>query len=128
MGKWYQKQGYYDDAYVIDTNKFTIVENGIRKEKKLKTVNPNIINEIISNKKDSNKLFDNINSSISNINSSISNINVSINGINSSVNDISTKIDNYIRSNNGIIFDLSTKIDASINDINSSINDISTPE
>ena len=110
---------FYDDAYVIDTNKFTIVENGIRKEKKLKTVNPNIINEIISNKKDSNKLFDNINSSISNIN-------VSINGINSSVNDISTKIDNYIRSNNGIIFDLSTKIDASINDINSSINDIST--
>ena len=110
---------FYDDAYVIDTNKFTIVENGIRKEKKLKTVNPNIINEIISNKKDSNKLFDNINSSISNIN-------VSINDINSSVNDISTKIDNYISSNNGIIFDLSTKIDASINDINSSINDIST--
>ena len=117
---------FYDDAYVIDTNKFTIVENGIRKEKKLKTVNPNIINEIISNKKDSNKLFDNINSSISNINASISNINVSINDINSSVNDISTKIDNYISSNNGIIFDLSTKIDASINDINSSINDIST--
>ena len=110
---------FYDDAYVIDTNKFTIVENGIRKEKKLKTVNPNIINEIISNKKVSNKLFDNINASISNIN-------VSINDINSSVNDISTKIDNYIRSNNGIIFDLSTKIDASINDINSSINDIST--
>ena len=110
---------FYDDAYVIDTNKFTIVENGIRKEKKLKTVNPNIINEIISNKKDSNKLFDNINASISNIN-------VSINDINSSVNDISTKIDNYISSNNGIIFDLSTKIDASINDINSSINDIST--
>ena len=117
---------FYDDAYVIDTNKFNIVENGIRKEKKLKTVNPNIINEIISNKKDSNKLFDNINSSISNINASISNINVSINDINSSVNDISTKIDNYISSNNGIIFDLSTKIDASINDINSSINDIST--
>ena len=117
---------FYDDAYVIDTNKFTIVENGIRKEKELKTVNPNIINEIISNKKDSNKLFDNINSSISNINASISNINVSINDINSSVNDISTKIDNYISSNNGIIFDLSTKIDASINDINSSINDIST--
>ena len=117
---------FYDDAYVIDTNKFTIVENGIRKEKKLKTVNPNIINEIISNKKDSNKLFDNINASISNINASISNINVSINDINSSVNDISTKIDNYISSNNGIIFDLSTKIDASINDINSSINDIST--
>ena len=117
---------FYDDAYVIDTNKFTIVENGIRKEKKLKTVNPNIINEIISNKKDSNKLFDNINSSISNINASISNINVSINDINSSVNDISTKIDNYISSNNGIICDLSTKIDASINDINSSINDIST--
>ena len=117
---------FYDDAYVIDTNKFTIVENGIRKEKKLKTVNPNIINEIISNKKDSNKLFDNINSSISNINASISNINVSINDINSSVNDISTKIDNYIRLNNGIILDLSTKIDASINDINSSINDIST--
>ena len=110
---------FYDDAYVIDTNKFTIVENGIRKEKKLKTVNPNIINEIISNKKVSNKLFDNINASISNIN-------VSINDINSSVNDISTKIDNYISSNNGIIFDLSTKIDASINDINSSINDIST--
>ena len=117
---------FYDDAYVIDTNKFTIVENGIRKEKKLKTVNPNIINELISNKKVSNKLFDNINSSISNINASISNINVSINDINSSVNDISTKIDNYISSNNGIIFDLSTKIDASINDINSSINDIST--
>ena len=117
---------FYDDAYVIDTNKFNIVENGIRKEKELKTVNPNIINEIISNKKDSNKLFDNINSSISNINASISNINVSINDINSSVNDISTKIDNYISSNNGIIFDLSTKIDASINDINSSINDIST--
>ena len=117
---------FYDDAYVIDTNKFTIVENGIRKEKKLKTVNPNIINELISNKKVSNKLFDNINSSISNINASISNINVSINDINSSVNDISTKIVNYISSNNGIIFDLSTKIDASINDINSSINDIST--
>ena len=117
---------FYDDAYVIDTNKFTIVENGIRKEKKLKTVNPNIINELISNKKVSNKLFDNINSSISNINASISNINVSINDINSSVNDISTKIDNYISSNNRIIFDLSTKIDASINDINSSINDIST--
>ena len=117
---------FYDDAYVIDTNKFTIVENGIRKEKKLKTVNPNIINELISNKKVSNKLFDNINASISNINASISNINVSINDINSSVNDISTKIDNYISSNNGIIFDLSTKIDASINDINSSINDIST--
>ena len=117
---------FYDDAYVIDINKFNIVENGIRKEKELKTVNPNIINEIISNKKDSNKLFDNINSSISNINASISNINVSINDINSSVNDISTKIDNYISSNNGIIFDLSTKIDASINDINSSINDIST--
>ena len=117
---------FYDDAYVIDTNKFTIVENGIRKEKELKTVNPNIINELISNKKVSNKLFDNINASISNINASISNINVSINDINSSVNDISTKIDNYISSNNGIIFDLSTKIDASINDINSSINDIST--
>ena len=110
---------FYDDAYVIDINKFNIVENGIRKEKELKTVNPNIINEIISNKKVSNKLFDNINASISNIN-------VSINDINSSVNDISTKIDNYISSNNGIIFDLSTKIDASINDINSSINDIST--
>ena len=110
---------FYDDAYVIDTNKFNIVENGIRKEKELKTVNPNIINELISNKKVSNKLFDNINASISNIN-------VSINDINSSVNDISTKIDNYISSNNGIIFDLSTKIDASINDINSSINDIST--
>ena len=109
---------FYDDAYVIDTNKFNIVENGIRKEKELKTVNPNIINELISNKKVSNKLFDNINASISNIN-------VSINDINSSVNDISTKIDNYISSNNGIIFDLSTKIDASINDINSSINDIS---
>ena len=117
---------FYDDAYVIDINKFNIVENGIRKEKELKTVNPNIINEIISNKKVSNKLFDNINASISNINASISNINVSINDINSSVNDISTKIDNYISSNNGIIFDLSTKIDASINDINSSINDIST--
>ena len=117
---------FYDDAYVIDTNKFNIVENGIRKEKELKTVNPNIINELISNKKVSNKLFDNINASISNINASISNINVSINDINSSVNDISTKIDNYISSNNGIIFDLSTKIDASINDINSSINDIST--
>ena len=110
---------FYDDAYVIDTNKFNIIENGIRKEKELKTVNPNIINEIISNKKVSNKLFDNINASISNIN-------VSINDINSSVNDISTKIVNYISSNNGIIFDLSTKIDASINDINSSINDIST--
>ena len=110
---------FYDDAYVIDTNKFNIVENGIRKEKELKTVNPNIINELISNKKVSNKLFDNINASISNIN-------VSINDINSSVNDISTKIDNYISSNNGIIFDLSTKIDASIDDINSSINDIST--
>ena len=110
---------FYDDAYVIDTNKFNIVENGIRKEKELKTVNPNIINEIISNKKVSNKLFDNINASISNIN-------VSINDINSSVNDISTKIVNYISSNNGIIFDLSTKIDASIDDINSSINDIST--
>ena len=110
---------FYDDAYVIDINKFNIVENGIRKEKELKTVNPNIINEIISNKKVSNKLFDNINASISNIN-------VSIDDINSSVNDISTKIVNYISSNNGIIFDLSTKIDASINDINSSINDIST--
>ena len=110
---------FYDDAYVIDTNKFNIVENGIRKEKELKTVNPNIINELISNKKVSNKLFDNINASISNIN-------VSINDINSSVNDISTKIVNYISSNNGIIFDLSTKIDASIDDINSSINDIST--
>ena len=110
---------FYDDAYVIDINKFNIVENGIRKEKELKTVNPNIINEIISNKKVSNKLFDNINASISNIN-------VSINDINSSVNDISTKIVNYISSNNGIIFDLSTKIDASIDDINSSINDIST--
>ena len=110
---------FYDDAYVIDINKFNIVENGIRKEKELKTVNPNIINEIISNKKISNKLFDNINASISNIN-------VSINDINSSVNDISTKIVNYISSNNGIIFDLSTKIDASIDDINSSINDIST--
>ena len=103
---------FYDDAYVIDTNKFNIVENGIRKEKELKTVNPNIINEIISNKKVSNKLFENINASI--------------NDINSSVNDISTKIVNYISSNNGIIFDLSTKIDVSINDINSSINDIST--
>ena len=103
---------FYDDAYVIDTNKFNIVENGIRKEKELKTVNPNIINELISNKKVSNKLFDNINASI--------------NDINSSVNDISTKIVNYISSNNGIIFDLSTKIDVSINDINSSINDIST--
>ena len=110
---------FYDDAYVIDTNKFNIVENGIRKEKELKTVNPNIIKEIISNKKVSNKLFDNINASIGNIN-------VSINDINSSINDISTKIVNYISSNNGIIFDLSTKIDASINDINSSINDIST--
>ena len=103
---------FYDDAYVIDTNKFNIVENGIRKEKELKTVNPNIINEIISNKKVSNKLFENINASI--------------NDINSSINDISTKIVNYISSNNGIIFDLSTKIDVSINDINSSINDIST--
>ena len=109
---------FYDDAYVIDINKFNIVENGIRKEKELKTVNPNIINEIISNKKVSNKLFDNINASISNIN-------VSIDDINSSVNDISTKIVNYISSNNRIIFDLSTKIDASIDDINSSINDIS---
>ena len=80
---------FYDDAYVIDTNKFNIVENGIRKEKELKTVNPNIINEIISNKKVSNKLFDNINTSISNIN-------VSINDINSSINDISTRLNNKI--------------------------------
>ena len=76
---------FYDDAYVIDTNKFNIVENGIRKEKELKTVNPNIINEIISNKKVSNKLFDNINASISNINASI-------NDINSSINDISIDV------------------------------------
>ena len=102
---------FYDDAYVIDINKFNIVENGIRKEKELKTVNPNIINEIISNKKVSNKLFDNIN--------------VSINDINSSVNDISTKIVNYISSNNGIIFDLSTKIDASFGQLDNKINDIS---
>ena len=80
---------FYDDAYVIDTNKFNIVENGIRKEKELKTVNPNIINEIISNKKVSNKLFENINASISNIN-------VSINDINSSINDISTRLNNKI--------------------------------
>ena len=73
---------FYDDAYVIDTNKFNIVENGIRKEKELKTVNPNIINEIISNKKVSNKLFENIN--------------VSINDINSSINDISTRLNNKI--------------------------------
>ena len=76
---------FYDDAYVIDTNKFNIVENGIRKEKELKTVNPNIINEIISNKKVSNNLFDNINLSISNINASI-------NDINSSINDISIDV------------------------------------
>ena len=76
---------FYDDAYVIDINKFNIVENGIRKEKELKTVNPNIINEIISNKKVSNNLFDNINSSISNINASI-------NDINSSINDISIDV------------------------------------
>ena len=80
---------FYDDAYVIDTNKFNIVENGIRKEKELKTVNPNIINEIISNKKVSNKLFENINASISNIN-------VSINDINSSINDISIRLNNKI--------------------------------
>lgn len=80
---------FYDDAYVIDTNKFNIVENGIRKEKELKTVNPNIINEIISNKKVSNKLFDNINASISNIN-------VSINDINSSVTTAFVQLDNKI--------------------------------
>ena len=80
---------FYDDAYVIDTNKFNIVENGIRKEKELKTVNPNIINELISNKKVSNKLFDNINASISNIN-------VSINDISSSVTTAFVQLDNKI--------------------------------
>ena len=85
---------FYDDAYVIDINKFNIVENGIRKEKELKTVNPNIINEIISNKKVSNKLFDNINASISNINASIDDINSSINDI--SIDVLSTEYINEL--------------------------------
>lgn len=85
---------FYDDAYVIDINKFNIVENGIRKEKELKTVNPNIINEIISNKKVSNNLFDNINSSISNINASINDINNSINDI--SIDVLSTEYINEL--------------------------------
>lgn len=80
---------FYDDAYVIDTNKFNIVENGIRKEKELKTVNPNIINEIISNKKVSNNLFDNINASINNINSSINDISTRLNN---KINDISIDV------------------------------------
>lgn len=87
---------FYDDAYVIDTNKFNIVENGIRKEKELKTVNPNIINELISNKKVSNKLFDNINASISNINVSINDINSSVTTafvqLNNKINDISIDV------------------------------------
>ena len=115
---------FYDDAYVIDTNKFNIVENGIRKEKELKTVNPNIINEIISNKKDSNKLFDNINSSISNINASISNINVSINDINSSINDISTRLNNNYVSTEQYIKD-EEAITTAFVQLDNKINDIS---
>ena len=108
---------FYDDAYVIDTNKFNIVENGIRKEKELKTVNPNIINEIISNKKVSNKLFENINASISNIN-------VSINDINSSINDISTRLNNNYVSTEQYIKD-EEAITTAFVQLNNKINDIS---
>ena len=108
---------FYDDAYVIDTNKFNIVENGIRKEKELKTVNPNIINEIISNKKVSNNLFDNINSSISNIN-------VSINDINSSINDISTRLNNNYVSTEQYIKD-EEAITTAFVQLDNKINDIS---
>lgn len=108
---------FYDDAYVIDTNKFNIVENGIRKEKELKTVNPNIINEIISNKKVSNKLFDNINASISNIN-------VSINDINSSINDISARLNNNYVSTEQYIKDKEANTTAFIQ-LDNKINDIS---
>ena len=108
---------FYDDAYVIDTNKFNIVENGIRKEKELKTVNPNIINEIISNKKVSNKLFDNINASISNIN-------VSINDINSSINDISTRLNNNYVSTEQYIKD-EEAITTAFVQLDNKINDIS---
>ena len=108
---------FYDDAYVIDTNKFNIVENGIRKEKELKTVNPNIINEIISNKKVSNKLFENINASISNIN-------VSINDINSSINDISTRLNNNYVSTEQYIKD-EEAITTAFVQLDNKINDIS---
>ena len=108
---------FYDDAYVIDTNKFNIVENGIRKEKELKTVNPNIINEIISNKKVSNKLFDNINASISNIN-------VSIDDINSSINDISTRLNNNYVSTEQYIKD-EEAITTAFVQLDNKINDIS---
>ena len=108
---------FYDDAYVIDINKFNIVENGIRKEKELKTVNPNIINEIISNKKVSNKLFDNINTSISNIN-------VSINDINSSINDISTRLNNNYVSTEQYTED-EEAITTAFAQLNNKINDIS---
>ena len=108
---------FYDDAYVIDTNKFNIVENGIRKEKELKTVNPNIIKEIISNKKVSNKLFDNINASIGNIN-------VSINDINSSINDISTRLNNNYVSTEQYIKD-EEAITTAFVQLDNKINDIS---
>ena len=101
---------FYDDAYVIDTNKFNIVENGIRKEKELKTVNPNIINEIISNKKVSNKLFENINASI--------------NDINSSINDISTRLNNNYVSTEQYIKD-EEAITTAFVQLDNKINDIS---
>ena len=108
---------FYDDAYVIDTNKFNIVENGIRREKELKTVNPNIINEIISNKKVSNKLIDNINATISNIN-------VSIDDINSSINDISTRLNNNYVSTEQYIKD-EEAITTAFVQLDNKINDIS---
>ena len=107
---------FYDDAYVTDTNKFNIVENGIRKEKELKTVNPNIINEIISNKKVSNKLFDNINASISNINASIDDINSSINDISTRLNNNYVSTEQYIKDEEAITTAF-VQLDNKINDI-----------
>ena len=107
---------FYDDAYVIDTNKFNIVENGIRKEKELKTVNPNIINEIISNKKVSNKLFENINASISNINASIDDINSSINDISTRLNNNYVSTEQYIKDEEAITTAF-VQLDNKINDI-----------
>lgn len=88
------------NSYVIDTNTFNITENGVKSTKEVKTVNSNIIKEIIKNEKSSVSILNNINSSINTINTSVNTLESTMDSIKSDLNNIDVLNTEYINKKN----------------------------
>lgn len=89
-----------ENSYIIDTNKFNIIENGNSKEKIIKTVNPNIIKEIVNNEKAQSSTLNTINSNITTTNTSVNKLESDIISVKGDINNIDILNTKYINEKN----------------------------